>query len=110
MAADLHDGLGRLGFARTGASRRGGVMWTLQFNRHLQFHVHEFAEALVVTWSFDLGRLAEERGWQFGGGDATTHELYPRRDSRIAREVRAVEGEITRVLATLRLDLGDPTL
>lgn len=99
-----------LGFAQAGASRRGGVMWSLAFNQHLQFHVHDYGEHVVVTWSFDLGGFVQGRGWVLGATDEGYHELYPRADARVAREVQAVEKEISRTLGTLRVDLGDPSL
>lgn len=102
--------LAELGFRSQGASRRGGRMWALAFNRHLSFVVHEYDDAVVLSWSFALGEYLEAQGWRVGVSDPTAVELYPSTDVRLAPDVEAVEGEITRVLATLRLDLGDPSL
>lgn len=102
--------LAALGFVPSGASRRGGRVATLVFNTHLRFVLHEFDDAVLLSWSFALGEFAEQRGWQLGVSDVSTAELYPQVDVRLPRDVAAVGGEITRVLATLRLDLGDPSL
>ena len=102
--------LAAIGFVPQGSSRRGGEMWTLAFNRHLTFTVHDFADHVILSWSFELGEYVERRGWQIGAGETTFQELYPRADSRLPAEAAAVRREITRVLSTLRLDLGDPHL
>ena len=104
------DELEALGFVVQGHSRRGGRMWVLGFNRFLEFTVHDYDDSLVFTWRFDLGEYVLERGWQIGAADTSFQELYPQRDVRLAVDVAAVESEITRVLSTLRLDLGDPAL
>ncbi len=109
-ARTFDDELERLGFRVSGSSRRGGRMWTLQFNRYLAFMLHDYDDAVVLTWSFELGEYLLERGWQLGTTDTSTAELYPVADVRLPLDVGALEGEITRVLATLRLDLGDPHL
>jgi hypothetical protein len=99
-----------LGFRLQGASRRGGRMWSLAFNRFLTFVLHAYDDAVVLTWSFALGEYLEERSWRTSVTDASVIELYPRADVRIPAEIDAVGAEITRVLASLRLDLGDPSL
>jgi hypothetical protein len=108
--ATFDDELEQLGFRVQGASRRGGRMWTLVFNRMLTFTLHDYDDAIVLTWSFALGEYALERGWQIGASDTAAQELYPQRDVRLPLDAHAVRGEVTRVLATLRLDLGDPAL
>jgi hypothetical protein len=105
----FEDELGALGFRLGGASRRGGQMWTLAFNRFLTFTLHDYGEAVVLTWSFAWGEFLVERGWQSSTTDVSA-ELYPAGDVRLPRDVQAVGGEVTRVLTTLRLDLGDPEL
>jgi hypothetical protein len=102
--------LTQLGFRPQGTSRRGGRMWALPFNRHLTFVLHDYDEAIVLTWSFALGEYLVERGWQVGVTDTSTAELYPRADVRLPSDITAVEAEIRRVLGMLRLDLGDPDL
>jgi hypothetical protein len=99
-----------LGFRLQGESRRGGRMWLLAFNRHLDFVLHDYADAVVLSWSFGLGDFVLERGWRIGVTDASVAELYPQADVRLPMDVHAVEGEIRRVLTTLRLDLGAPDL
>ncbi len=110
MRDDFVDSLAALGFVHQGASRRGGSMWTLAFNRYLTFTVHDFGDHVLVSWSVTLGEYLLARGWQLGAGETTFQELYPRADSRLPADAGAVKAEISRVLATLRLDLGDPDL
>ncbi len=102
--------LSQLGFQLQGSSRRGGRMWALAFNRFLTFVLHDYGDGLVLSWSVALGEYLEERDWRSSVTDASVIELYPRSDVRVPREIEAVGGEITRVLASLRLDLGDPGL
>ena len=104
------DELAALGFTPSGRTRWGGQVSTLAFNRHLRFVLHEFDDAVLLSWSFAFGEYAQERGWQLGVSDMSTAELYPGVDVRLPRDVEAVGGEITRILTTLRLDLGDPAL
>lgn len=85
-------------------------MWSLTFNRFLTFVLHGYDDAVVLTWSFELGEFVEERGWQSSVTDLSTAELYPQHDVRLPPDVEAVGAEITRVLASLQLDLGDPSL
>jgi hypothetical protein len=102
--------LASLGFAPAERGRRG-VVHTLAFNRHLTFTVHdEGGASVLLSWAFGLGEHLEERGWRLSVTDTSAAELYPQRDVRVAREADAVRAEITRVLASLRLDLGDPGL
>ncbi len=109
-ATELERELIALGFTMGGASRRGGVVWTLAFNSYLEFHLHRYADALVMTWSYDLGEYLTDRGWVIGTGESSFHSMYPGKDVRIDVSMRAVEAEITRVLGQLRIDLGDPSL
>jgi hypothetical protein len=111
--------LAALGFAPAGISRRGGRMWTLPFNRHLTFAVHDAGDTgsggaadhqVLVTWTFALGEHLLERGWQTSMTDESAVELYPATDVLVARDLDAVGGELSRVLASLRLDLGAPDL
>jgi hypothetical protein len=104
------DQLEALGFRVQGGSRRGGRMWILPFNRYLTFTVHDYHDAIVLTWSFAFGDFLVDRGWQSSTTDASVAEIYPQRDVRLPLDIDALGGEITRVLTTLRLDLGDPTL
>jgi hypothetical protein len=104
------DHLEALGFRVQGGSRRGGRMWTLPFNRYLTFTLHDYDDAVVLTWSFAFGDFLLDRGWQSSTTDASVAEIYPQRDVRLPLDIEALGGEITRVLSTLRLDLGDPAL
>ena len=104
------DQLETLGFRVTGASKRGGRMWSLSFNRFLTFVLHDYQDAVVLSWSFALGDYLAERGWQSSLTDLSAAELYPQRDVKVPLDIEAVGGEITRVLASLRLDLGNPEL
>lgn len=106
----FEDELLALGFRPQGSSRRGGRMWSLVLNRFLTFVLHGYDDAVVLTWSFALGEYLEERGWRTSVTDASVIEVYPRADVRLAVDIDAVGAEITRVLASLRLDLGDPDL
>ena len=102
--------LERLGFRPAGESRRGGRRWVLAFNRFLSFTLHGYRDEVVLTWSFDLGEYLAERGWQVGTTDTSTAEIYPVHDVRLPAEIDAVRSELTRVLSTMRIDLGDPGL
>ncbi|MEX2329025.1 MAG: hypothetical protein WD575_04770 [Nitriliruptoraceae bacterium] len=100
-----------LGFTRSGTSRRDGDVWAVAFNRHLTFFVHEDDdERVLLTWAFGLGEYVEERGWRMSVTDVSTAEVYPRSDVRVPRDITQVRGEMSRVLASLRLDLGAPDL
>ena len=106
----FEDGLEALGFVLAGSSRKGGRRWTLAFNTHLEFVLHDFHDTVLLSWSVALGDYVESRGWVLGTGENSFHDLYPRNDVRLPVEIGAVEAEIRRVLGTLRLDLGDPSL
>jgi hypothetical protein len=108
--ATFDDELEALGFTLQGSSRRGGRMWVLPFNRFLLFTLHDYHDTVVLTWSFLLGEYVLERGWQVGASETSSAELYPQRDVRLPLDVDAVAAEVTRVLTTLRLDLGEPAL
>ena len=99
-----------LGFRVQGSSRRGGRMWSLVVNRFLTFVLHDYDDTLVLSWSFALGEYLEQRGWRSSVTDTSVVELYPQHDVRVPVDITAVEGEITRVLGSLRLDLADPGL
>jgi hypothetical protein len=109
-AVTFDDQLEQLGFRVQGSSRRGGRMWTLVFNRVLTFTLHDYDDSIVLTWSCDLGAYALERGWQIGASETAGQELYPQHDVRLPLDAEAIRGEVTRVLASLRLDLADPSL
>ena len=102
--------LNELGFRSRGVSRRGGRTWVLPWSRILTFVLHEYPDAVILTWSLAFGEHLVERGWQSSITDPSVAEVYPEHDVRIPAEIEAVEAEIRRVLASLRLDLGDPTL
>lgn len=104
------DQLEAIGFRMQGSSRRGGRMWVLPFNRFLTFVVHDYDDALVLSWSFALGEYVGERGWRSSMTDTSAGEIYPEHDVKLPLDIEAVGGEVTRVLASLRLDLGDPQL
>lgn len=65
---------------------------------------------MVVSWAFELGEFLLTRGMQIGAGETSFQELYPQHDVRLPRDADAVRAEISRVLAELRFDLGDPSL
>ena len=106
----FEDELESLGFVDQGGSRRGGHQWSLQFNSYLTFTVHDFDDSLMLTWSFNLGEYVLTRGMQIGAAETSFQELYPRNDVKLPVDADAVGREITRVLTTLRLDLGDPSI
>lgn len=108
--ATFDDELEALGFRVQGASRRGGRMWTLAFNRVLTFTLHDYHDRIVLTWSVAFGEILSERGWQSSVTDLSVLEVYPRHDVQLPLRIDAVEAEIRRVLLSLRLDLGDPAL
>jgi hypothetical protein len=109
-AVTFDDQLEMLGFRRQGSSRRGGRMWSLPFNNFLTFVLHDYDDAAVLSWSFALGDYLEHRGWRSSLTDTSAGELYPQHDVKVPLDIESVGGEITRVLASLRLDLGDPAL
>ena len=85
-------------------------MWVLPWSSILTFVLHEYQDAVVLTWSLAFGEHLVERGWRSSITDPSVAEVYPEHDVRLAPEIGAVEAELRRVLATLRLDLGDPSL
>lgn len=105
--ATFEDGLESLGFVLGGSSRRGGRMWHLQFNSLLEFVLHDYDDALLLSWSFGLGEFAARKGWLLGTGELSFHDLYPATDVRLPVEVEAVEAELRRVIGTLRVDFAD---
>jgi hypothetical protein len=109
-APTFDDDLEQLGFRVQGSSRRGGRMWALPFNRFLTFVLHDYDDAVVLSWSVALGDYLLERGWQSSITDTSAAELYPQHDVRLPLDAAAVRAEITRVLGTLRIDLGAPEL
>lgn len=109
-ATTFDDELEALGFRVRGSSRRGGRQWVLAFNRFLTFVLHDYDDHVVLSWSFAFGEFLGERGWQSSLADASVAELFPTHDVRLPLDAEAVGGEITRVLSTLRLDLGQPGL
>jgi len=109
-APTFEDDLESIGFVAQGQRKRGGTTWRLDLNRYLSVDVHDFGEELVLTWAFALGEFALSRGWQIGAGETTFQELFPQRDVRLPVDAAAVRAEVVRVLSTLQLDLGDPTL
>lgn len=109
-SATYEDGLAQLGFVLSGGSRRGGRMWRLQFNRHLEFVLHDYDDTVVLSWSFQMGDYAADRGWVLGTGERSFHEMYPANDVRLPVTVEALETELRRTLSMLRIDLGDPNL
>lgn len=110
-ASSFEADLEALGFRLQTTTRRGGRSWSLAFNRYLSFAIHEHdAQAVVLSWSVALGDYLVDRDWRIGVTDTSTAELYPAHDVRLPRDAHAVRGEVTRVLASLRLDLGDPAL
>lgn len=115
-APSLEGDLEALGFRSAGVSRRGRV-WTLVYNRYLRFTLHEHPAPtvggqarLLLSWSFGWGEFVLQRGWQLSVTDESAAELYPAGDTIVPADAEAVRGEVLRVLATLRLDLGAPEL
>lgn len=106
----FEDQLEALGFRAQGASRRGGTMWVLEFNRFLTFTLHDYRDEVLLTWSFGLGEYLLGQGMQVGAGETSFQELYPQHDVKLPIDVEAVGAEITRVLSRLRFDFGDPAL
>lgn len=110
MADDsLEQQLTDLGFREVGRSR-GRPQWQAGVNRHLRFTLFLEDDHVLLTWRFGLGEFMLDRGWQIGGAESASQELYPQRDVRLPADVAEVEAEIRRTLGQLRLDLGDPDL
>ena len=107
--ATLQAELTELGFRQVGESR-GRPQWAAGVNRHLQFTLYLEPDSILLTWRFGLGEYMLERGWQIGGAESASQELYPQHDVRLSPEADAVAAEIRRTLTQLQLDLGDPSL
>jgi hypothetical protein len=105
----LEQELTELGFRSIGTTR-GRPTWAAGVNRHLQFTLFLEPDAIVLTWRFGLGEYMLDRGWQIGGAESASQELYPQRDVRLPAEAASVEAEIRRTLAQLHLDLTAPDL
>lgn len=105
----LQDDLTELGFRRVGQSR-GRPQWAAGVNRYLQFTLYLEPESVLMTWRFGLGEYMLDRGWQIGGAESASQELYPQRDVRLPADADAVAAEIRRTLGQLQLDLADPSL
>ena len=107
-APTFDDQLEALGFRARSMSRRGGRRWDLPFNRVLTFMLHDYEDHVVLTWTCALGQVLMEREWATSSGEPGELELFPAHDVRLPLDIEAVSSEITRVLLTLRLDLGAP--
>ena len=103
----LEQELTELGFRQVGTSG-GRPQWAANVNRYLQFTCHLEQDSVVLTWRFGLGEFMLDRGWQIGGAESASQELYPQRDVRLPAAADAVAAEIRRTLVQLQLDLGDP--
>jgi len=110
MAPTFDDQLEALGFRARSMSRRGGRRWDLPFNRFLTFMLHDYDDHVVLTWTCAIGQALAEREWRASSGEPGEMELFPTYDVRLPLDIDAVSAEITRVLLTLRLDLGAPDL
>ncbi len=104
------DDLESLGFRLAGASRRGGRRWDMAFNRALTLMLHDYDDHVVLTWHCELGRVLLGRDLRTSPSDVAELELFPAHDVRLPLDTDAITREISRVLAGLRLDLGDPDL
>lgn len=102
------DQLEALGFRARSLSRRGGRRWDLAFNRILTFMLHDYEDHVVLTWTCDLGQVLGERDWRASSGEPGEIELFPNHDVRLPLDIDAVSSEITRILLSLRVDLGAP--
>lgn len=105
----LQEDLTALGFRRVGQSR-GRPQWAAGVNRYLQFTLHLDADSILLTWRFGLGEFMLDRGWQIGGAESASQELYPQRDVRLPADADAVAAEVRRTLGQFQLDLADPDL
>lgn len=105
----LEQELTELGFRQVGTSR-GRPQWAANVNRHLQFTLFLEGDSVLLTWRFGLGEYMLDRGWQIGGAESASQELYPQRDVRLPADADEVAAEIRRTLGQLQLDLGDPEL
>ena len=108
-ATTLETELTELGFRQVGRSR-GRPQWSAGVNNYLQFTLFLEDDGILLTWRFGLGEYMLARGWQIGGAESASQELYPQRDVRLPAGADAVAAEIRRTLGQLQLDLGDPSL
>jgi hypothetical protein len=109
-APTFDDQIEALGFRARSVTRRGGRRWDLPFNRVLTFMLHDYDDHVVLTWECAIGQVIAEREWRASSGEPGEIELFPAYDIRLPLDIDAVSSEITRVLLTLRLDLGAPDL
>lgn len=105
----LEDDLTALGFRQVGQSR-GRPQWSAGVNSYLQFTLFLEPSSILLTWRFGLGEFMLDRGWQIGGAESASQELYPQRDVRLPADADAVAAEIRRTLGQLQLDLGSSSL
>ncbi len=109
-APTFDDQLEALGFRARSVTRRGGRRWDLEFNRVLTFMLHDYEDHVVLTWECAVGQVLAEREWRASSGEPGEIELFPAYDVKLPLDITAVSSEITRILLTLRLDLGAPDL
>jgi len=109
-APTFDDQLEALGFRARAMSRRGGRRWDLPFNRVLTFMLHDYDDHVVLTWTCALGQVLSDREWRASSGEPGEIEIFPTYDVRLPLDIQAVSSEITRILMTLRVDLGAPDL
>jgi hypothetical protein len=109
-APTFDDQLEALGFRARAMSRRGGRRWDLPFNSVLTFMLHDYDDHVVLTWTCALGQVLVHREWRASSGEPGEIEIFPSYDVRLPLDIQAVSSEITRILLTLRVDLGAPDL
>lgn len=105
----LQDDLTELGFREVGRSR-GRPQWAANVNRYVQFTLFLEQDSILLTWRVGLGEYMIDRGWQIGGAESASQELYPQRDVRLPADADAVAAEIRRTLGQLQIDLAAPDL
>jgi hypothetical protein len=105
------EALGDLGFALAQEDRRGVRQYARAGNRFLIEWVHDYGDAALFTWEFDIGGFCMENGWQIGAAEPGAHILYPQFDARLERDIEAIAAEIRRIEGQLSgLDLADPSI
>jgi hypothetical protein len=110
-AGEFANELASLGFELMQHDRRGVQQFARQPNRFLTEWVHDYGDAALFTWEFDLGEFVAEAGWQIGAAETSFQILYPQFDVRIERDIEAVAVELQRLEQRLgHLDLADPAL
>ncbi len=109
-APTFDDQLEALGFRARSLSRRGGRRWDMPFNSVLTFMLHDYDDHVVLTWTCALGQVLARREWRASSGEPGEIEIFPTYDVRLPLDITAVSSEITRILLSLRTDLGDPEL